>query len=329
MPRPRGALGDAQYVCVLIMLFAFVTRWGSTRRDDLKTARVVPIVLVILLTILGATLAGCSLTGTTTTSAGESTTTTVEGEQTPADLAIAAIAKSAAITVPQTIKSGSLLAGSDAAFPPLVFARKDGYQGFDFDLCTAVAKKLGLQLEIVEVDYPNLVPGLIEDGLYDFVMAALVITPELQAQMAFTDSHLPAVLSITTPTGSPIVDAAGLSGKVTGVQKGTLAETEVAKISGVGIETYDRILDAFKEMGEGKLNAVVIERLVSGYILSSFPDFGAEFANTGSIDLGTGYGYGFKNGSEALLMAVNAAIAELRADGVYQLICEKWGVTGN
>jgi len=296
----------------------------------LKAARVLLIVAVML--VLAATLAGCSLTTSTSTSAGESTTTTVEGQQTPADVAIAAITKSAAITAPQTIKANTLLAGSDAAFPPLEFGKKDNkaYQGFDVDLCTAIAKKLGLTLEIVHVDYKDLVSGLVDDNTYDIAMSALVITPDLQAKMSFTDAYLPAALAITTPSGSPITDAAGLAGKVVGVQKGTSAQTELAKVSGLAeLRTYDRILDAFADMDKGKLNAVVIERLVSGYILSSYADYTAKFANTGSIDLSTGYGYGVKPANTALLAAINAAIAELRTDGVYKLICEKWGVTGN
>jgi len=296
----------------------------------LKAARVLPIVLVILIALLGATLSGCSVFSSTTTSGAGSTTTTVEGEQTPADVAIAAVTKSATIATPQVIKAGTLLAGSDAAFPPLDFARKGGgYQGFDVDLCTAIAKKLGLQLEIVPTMYRDLVSGLIKDNSYDLIMAGLVITPEFEAQFGFTDAYLPAVLAITTPSGSPLADAAALSGKVVGVQKSTMAATEMAKLSGIQLTQYDRILDAFADMLDGQLNAVVIERLVSDYILKNYEDYKTKFANTGSIDLSTGYGYGIKKENAALLSAVNAAIAELRTDGVYKLICEKWGVTGN
>lgn len=296
----------------------------------MKADRVLPIVVLILALVLGATLAGCSLTGETTT-ASESTTTTVAGQTTPADTAIAAIVKSTVIATPQTVKAGTLLAGSDASFPPLEFAKKGGgYQGFDVDLCTAIGKKLGLQLEIVPKAYKDLVSGLTNNNAYDIIMAALVITPELTAKMAFSDIYLPAVVSITAPSGSPITDAAGLAGKVVGVQTGTVAESELAKVSGVGqVKKYDRILDAFADMDKGTLNAVVIDRLVSGYILTSFESYKAEFANTGSIDTGLGYGYAVKTGNTALLTAINAAIAELRVDGVYKLICEKWAVTGN
>jgi arginine/lysine/histidine transporter system substrate-binding protein len=322
------------------MHFAFAAPMGALgpglilkrvlRRDDLKATRVLPTVLVILMVILGATLPGCSVFSSTTTSAAESTTTTVAGQQTPADVAIAAVSKSATIATPQVIKAGTLLAGSDAAFPPLEFAKKGGgYQGFDVDLCAAIAKKLGLQLEIVPTIYRDLVSGLIDDNTYDLIMAGLVITPEFQAQYSFTDAYLPAVLAITTPSGSPLTDAAALSGKMVGVQKGTMAATEMAKLPGVQLKQYDRILDAFDDMLNGQLNAVVIERLVSDYILKNYEDYTTKLANTGSVDLSTGYGYGVKKENTALLSAVDAAIAELRTDGVYKLICEKWGVTGN
>ena len=58
-------------------------------------------------------------------------------------------------------------------------------------------------------------------------------------------------------------------------------------------------------------------------------DYKTKLADSGTIDTPYGYGYGFKQQNTALVAAVNAALAELRTDGVYQMICEKWGVTGN
>lgn len=304
----------------------------------LKRNHALLIVIILLALLLAASATGCSLLQqeSTSTTGADTTTTTLGKDATPADQAIAALTKSAAIQTPQVIKASSLLVGSDLAFPPLEFTDKNKKPlGFDVDLCTAIAKKLGLQLEVVLTEYGDLVPDLIDGKSYDMIMSGLTITSEPPAEISLTDAYLPAILSITTPAGSPIADAAGLTGKIVGVQTGTAAEAETVKLSGIQqITAYDRILDAFDDLAKGKLSAVVTDQPTTAWVLDKWPeplnqDTKGTLAATGSIDTGTGYGYAVKRADASLAAAINTALAELRAEGVYKLICDKWGVTGN
>jgi ABC-type amino acid transport substrate-binding protein len=297
----------------------------------LKNNRALLTMLVMVAAILVLSLAACGSSDETTTTAG-STGTTVVGspEATAADAAIAAVTKSADIAAPSTLKAGALQAGSDVSFPPMELTGENkAYIGFDVDLCTAIAKKLGLTLEIVPNAWDHIVSNL-ADNKFDFIMSAVIITPELQAEVSFTNQYLPVVLAISAPTTTPIADSGGLAGKTVGVQVDTIAQSKLATIGGVGeIKPYATILQAFRDLAAGSIQAVVTEEVVSNYILENDPDLKTTLANTGKIATDTGYGYATRKADTALLTALNSALAELRADGVYQKICAKWGITAD
>jgi polar amino acid transport system substrate-binding protein len=305
----------------------------------LKKNRVLLTMFTMVASISLLALTACSVTGESTTTAGStgttaaSTGTTVASDPAAvaADTAIAAVTKSADITAPATLKAGVLQAGTDASFPPMEFGdEKAGYVGFDVDLCAAIAKKLGLTLEIVRKDsWDDVLPAL-DSNQFDIVMSAVVITPELQQEMSFTDPYLPVVLAISAPTSATVTDAGGLAGKTVGVQIDTIGQSKVAAISGVGeIKPYATILEAFRDLAAGRIQAVVTEEVVSNYLLENDTDFDAKLANSGKIATDTGYGYATRKADTVLLTALNAALVELRADGVYDKICAKWGIDAN
>jgi polar amino acid transport system substrate-binding protein len=295
--------------------------------------RYLPWLLLVLALAFVLVTTGCTLikqNGTTTTGGATSTTVTTSSGTDAASVAnnaIQAVTKSASITAPQTLKAGTLQAG---AYAPMEYPDgKGGYAGFDIDLCTAIAKKLGLTLETVPTAYSDLVSSLLADR-FDMIMSALHITPDLQQRIAFSDAYLPGTLAITTPTGAPIADSAGLAGKRVGVQVNTNAQTVVEGIAGIKqVKDYNTILEAFQDLTSGKLDAVVSDVVVDAYIVQNIGDFKTKLADSGAISTQVGYGYGFKQPNTALATAVNAALQELRTDGVYQKICAKWSVTGN
>ncbi|MCX8032373.1 MAG: transporter substrate-binding domain-containing protein [Thermoleophilia bacterium] len=269
-------------------------------------------------------------TATDTTAPAGTETTAPAGPQSDADAAIAAITKSAAIETPPTLKPGVLQAGSDTSFPPMEFSDgKGGYIGFDVDLCTALAKKMGLQLEVVSTAWDGIIPALLGDR-FDMIMSAMTITEERLKQINFTDPYLPGILAISAPISNPITDATGLVGKIVGVQVDTTGQFEVEKIQGIKeLKKYGTILEAFQDLAAGRVDCVVNDEPVNAYIIETNPDYKAKFANTGKIVTVNDYGYAVKKENTALLQALNAALKELRADGIYQKICDKWGLTGN
>ncbi len=248
-----------------------------------------------------------------------------------ADDAVAAVTKSAAIETPKMIKEGFLQAGSDTTFPPMEFPNvaNDGYIGFDVDLCTAMAKKMGLELEVVSTDWAGIIPAVLA-GRFDIIMSGMSILPERLEQMNATDAYLPGIIAISTPKDAPINEAAGLAGKIVGVQVDTTGQFEVEKVEGVKeIKKYPTIGDAFLDLAAGRVEAVVNDEPVNAYIIATNPDYAEKLVNSGGIMTDNSYAYWCTKENTALQAAMNTALKELRDEGVYQKICDKWGLTGN
>ncbi len=248
-----------------------------------------------------------------------------------ADAAVAAVTKSGAIETPKTVKAGFLQAGSDTAFPPMEFPNKanNGYIGFDVDLCTALAMKMGLKLEVVSTAWDGIIPALLANR-YDIIMSGMSILPERLEQMNATDAYLPGIIAISTPKDKPINDAAGLTGKIVGVQVDTTGQFEVEKVEGVKeIKKYPTIGDAFLDMAAGRVEAVVNDEPVNAYIIATNADYAKKFVNSGGIMTDNSYAYWCTKENTALQTAMNTALKELRAEGVYTKILAKWALTGN
>lgn len=243
---------------------------------------------------------------------------------------IMSIEQSANIETPDTLEGGWLQAGSDTSFPPMEFSDEEGgYIGFDVDLCTAIAHKMGLKLQVVSTAWDGIIPALTGDR-FDIIMSAMSITEERLQQINFTDPYLPGILAISAPIDAPVKEAAELAGKVVGVQVDTTGQFAVEEVEGVKeIKKYDTILEAFQDLAAGRVEAVVNDEPVNAYIIATNEDYKAKFANTGGIVTVNDYGYAVKKENTDLLAAMNAALKELRDEGVYQKICDKWGLTGN
>ena len=294
-------------------------------------------VLLVLVLVLTAFVVACGDKTDTPTTEGDTTSTAVDGETTTtvneavaaADAAIAAVTKSDNIDTPATIKAGFLQAGSDTAFPPMEFSDgKGGYIGFDIDLCSALAKKMGLELEVVSTAWDGIIPALLANR-YDIIMSAMSITPERLEQMSATDPYLPGILAISAPKDKPVADAASLAGKIVGVQVDTTGQFAVEEVEGVKeVKKYATILEAFMDMDAGRVECVVNDEPVNAYIIDQNAQYKEKYANTGGIVTDNSYGYWCNKDNAALLAAMNQAMQELIDEGVYQKICDKWGLTG-
>jgi len=237
------------------------------------------------------------------------------------DAEIQAVTKSDNIDTPPTVQEGVLQGGSDTAFPPFEFANESGdYVGFDVDLMTAMAKKMGLELEVVSTAWDGIIPALVSDR-YDVIMSAMTITEERQQQIAFSDPYIKADIAITAPVDAPIESAEGLAGKIVGVQIDTTGQFAVEEVEGVQeIKKYETVLNAFQDLYSGRIDAVVNDAPVNAYIIRELPDY----ENTGTIETGDVYGYGIKQENTELQTAINQALQEVKDDGLYDKIFMKW-----
>lgn len=221
-----------------------------------------------------------------------------------------------------TIQEGKLLMGSDTTYPPFESIDEKGEPvGFDVDIAREIARRLGLELEVVSVKWEGIIPGL-KTGDYDIVMSAMTITDERKMEIDFSDPYIDSDQSIAVRKGyAEIKGEADLAGKVVGVQVDTTGQFTAEKIPGIKeIRKYDTILMAFEDLELGRIDAVVNDYPVNAYISKTR----GKTEVVATIKTDEKYGIGIKKGNSQLLEAINEALAEMKEDGTYDRIFEKW-----
>ena len=219
-----------------------------------------------------------------------------------------------------TVEAGKLTMATNATFPPYEMTTDSGeIEGIDVDTAKAIAEKLGLELQIDDMDFDAALLS-VQQGKADIVMAGVTVTDERKAVMDFSDSYATGIQSIIVPEGSDITSPDDLAGKKIGTQRGTTGYIYCSDDFGDdAVVAYDDGLTAVQALKNGQVDAVVIDNAPAKEYVA---------ANHGLVILDTSYAeedyaIGMAKGS-ALEDAVNAALEELKADGTLQSIVDKY-----
>ncbi len=219
-----------------------------------------------------------------------------------------------------TVEAGKLTMATNATFPPYEMTTDSGeIEGIDVDTAKAIAEKLGLELQIDDMDFDAALLS-VQQGKADIVMAGVTVTDERKAVMDFSDSYATGIQSIIVPEGSDITSPDDLAGKKIGTQRGTTGYIYCSDDFGDdAVVAYDDGLTAVQALKNGQVDAVVIDNAPATEYVA---------ANPGLVILDTSYAeedyaIGMAKGS-ALEDAVNAALEELKADGTLQSIVDKY-----
>ena len=231
-----------------------------------------------------------------------------------------AASTSAAAAELTTVEAGKLTMATNAAFPPYEMTTDSGeIEGIDVDTAKAIAEKLGLELQIDDMDFDAALLS-VQQGKADIAMAGITVTDERMAVMSFSDSYATGIQSIIVPNDSDIASPDDLAGKKIGTQRGTTGYIYCSDDFGEdSVVAYDSGLTAVQALNNGQVDAVVIDNAPAKEFVA---------ANPGLVILDTSYAeedyaIGLAKGS-ALEDAVNAALEELKADGTLQSIVDKY-----
>lgn len=215
----------------------------------------------------------------------------------------------------------TLTMGTNAAFPPYEFVDDNGQiAGIDAEIAKAVADKLGMNLEIKDMEFDSLIPA-VQGGSVDIVFAGMTVTDERKESVNFSDSYATGVQVIIVKEGSDIATADDLEGKTIGVQSGTTGDIYC---------TDDYGQENVKQFSSG---ALAVAALVNGQIdcvvIDNEPAKNFVAANAGLKILGTeyikeDYAAAISKTNTDLLDKVNKAISELKADGTIDKIIGKY-----
>ncbi|MEZ5922777.1 MAG: transporter substrate-binding domain-containing protein [Hyphomicrobiaceae bacterium] len=229
-----------------------------------------------------------------------------------------------------------LIVATEGAYPPYNFVASDGsLQGFDVDFANALCEKIDAECSIIKQDWDGMIPGLMAKK-YDLIVASMGILPEREEKIDFTIPYYqsPTALIATKTAGLQVgadgfVDPESLAGKKVGVQRATAYETFAReKWPKAEVMVYDSAESADLDMTAGRLDARFDDFIVlQGGILKS--DSADDYERIGGIwaekDFGSkGEGIGVRKGEDELREAVNKAILDMRADGTYKAINDKY-----
>ena len=224
-----------------------------------------------------------------------------------------------------TVEAGKLHMSTNAAFPPYEMVKDDGtFEGIDVEVAGAIAQKLGLELVVDDMGFDAALLAA-QNGQSDIVMAGVSVTPDRQEVMDFSDSYATGIQVVIVKEGSDVT-MDNLGEKMIGCQKATtgyLYASDTPENGGYGedhVIAYETGALAVEALKNGQVDCVIIDNEPAKAYVA---------ANEGLTILETpwveeDYAIGMKKGNTALLEAVNAAMTELKADGTFQAIVDRY-----
>ena len=219
-----------------------------------------------------------------------------------------------------TIVEGKLTMSTNAQFPPYEMTTDDGgFEGIDVEIATAIAEKLGLKLDILDMDFDSALLA-VQQGKSDIVMAGVTVNEDRQLVMDFTDSYATGVQVIIVKEGSDVtIDNMGEG--LIGTQRGTTGNIYCTDDYGEEhVMAYDDGFTAVQALMNGQVDCVVIDNAPAQEFVKNNPGLtilDTEYANED-------YAIGLNKGNTALLDAINTALNELISDGTVQTIIDKY-----
>jgi polar amino acid transport system substrate-binding protein len=214
------------------------------------------------------------------------------------------------------------------AYPP--FASPDAagnWVGWEVEIIGAVCKAAELDCAITPVAWDGIIPSL-TSGQIDVIMASMSITEERLQTIDFSDKYYNTPTVIVAATGAVATpDAAGLAGKIIGVQAATIHEAYVNAhfaADAAEVKVYQTQDEANQDLAAGRIDATQADSIALDAFLAS--DAGkACCALVGAVAddpaiLGAGVGAGLRKGEDALKAKINEGIAKILADGTYDTI---------
>ncbi len=250
-------------------------------------------------------------------------------EKSTADSTEAATEAAIDISNVKLMNDGVLTVGSEIGYPPFEDFAEDGTtpEGFDIDIATEVARRLGLKVNFVNTAWDGIFAGI--DTNYDCVCSAVTITPERQETMIFSSPYINNYQAIVLPAGSDldIKDFNDLDGKTIAVQKETTSDILMSDYKSTGtikveIVANEKVTSCFTQLTNGEVDAVVVDSTVAdGYIGKNPDDYKIVYEDTSEAEQ---FALAMGKNNTALQAAINEALAGMEADGFIKSTYDFW-----
>ncbi len=268
--------------------------------------KILAIVLAVAMIASVAMLAGCGNNGTNATKASD-----------------------AATTAETASSKAKLTMATNAYFPPYEYYDGEKIVGIDAEVAQAIADKLGMELEIVDIEFDSIITG-VQTGKYDMGMAGMTVTDERKQSVDFSSSYATGIQSVIVKEDSAIKSVDDILAKdatyKVGVQLSTTGDIyisddyEKAGKSADLITEFQTGNDAVAALSSGKVDAVVIDNEpAKSYVAATK---GLKILDTEYVS--EDYAICFAKNNTELKDKVNGALEELIKDGTVKSIIDKY-----
>lgn len=228
-----------------------------------------------------------------------------------------------------TAVDGVLSMATEATFPPYEYYDGDTIVGIDVEIAQAIADKLGLKLEVTDIAFDSIIPG-VQSGKYDLGLAGMTVTDERLEQVNFSDSYATGVQVVIVKEGGKVTSVDDLfadgASNVIGTQTGTtgfLYATWDIQDAGLGeVKSFAKTTDAVEALKNGQVDCVILDNEPAKALVAANEDAGLSILDTEyAVE---DYAAAISKDNTALLEAINGALKELIADGTVQSILDKY-----
>lgn len=213
-----------------------------------------------------------------------------------------------------------LTMATNAEFPPYEFHEGGEIVGIDAEVAKLIADKLGMDFKIEDMEFDSIIPA-VTSGKVSMGMAGMTVTDERKQSVDFSQSYATGIQVVIVNEGSDIKTIDDLAGKKIGVQDATTGDIYATDDFGdENVERYPKGADAILSLSQGKIDAVIIDNEPAKVFVAE---------NEGLTILDTeyaveDYAIAVKKGNTEFLEKVDAALADLIADGSVQSIVDKY-----
>lgn len=220
---------------------------------------------------------------------------------------------------------------TEATYPPFEYIDQSGnIKGFDIDIANAICDKINATCTFSNAPFDSLIPSL-QMGKYDALIGALGITPQRQKVVAFSDPYFHDSVSFVAPVSEKLeLSKDAMKGKVIGVQGGTVLSQYLTDTYGddVTVKTYASELQALMDLQNERVDAVLGDTpLIKNWLKKQS---NGKFTivdnpvNSDSPYFSQGFGIAVNKKNKDLLAKINKGLAEIKADGTYEKISNKY-----
>lgn len=228
---------------------------------------------------------------------------------------------------PTTAERDELVIGLYDDYAPLTFRSQDGrLQGFDIDLARLVMEKMGVPYEFKAIDWRDKEALLNNSKRIDMLWSGVHISDERKKIYGFTNEYLenPTVVVVRPDSEMQTVDDVG--GRAVGVQQGFFAIPAIKSYVGPNgrirrIVEQPENSQVLVDLIQGKVDAAIIDRTQIDFYAKSTP---GKFRVLPGYFVNNGIAIALRKGDTELQNKLNSALQEVRSDGSYQQLYQKW-----